>query len=117
MKKPAVGPSLRPSLAASPDYLVERWPTLADMLCATAYEGDMPGSRMVATLLLFAQEGLWKACLADRQENRCLWLSTLQFGELFTALEEALCSADTVWREDRNRGAEQARRQKPQNRG
>lgn len=113
MKKPLPQSAPRPSLAASVDDLVERFPTLADFLASTCYDGDPPGTRCTGTLLVFAQDGSWKACLRDRQESRCLWVASLSLFELFTVLEAALSDPAAVWRYDRMDGHEQAKRIPP----
>lgn len=104
------------SWAASIDDLVEKYPALAEMLSSTHYEDEVPGSRRTATCLIFAQDGVWKACLSDRHEQRALWVSAASLLEIFAVLEDALGSDGAVWRDDRVQGAETSRRQNPSKR-
>lgn len=113
MKKPVHQIPQRGAFAANIDDLIERFPLLAEQLAATAYEGDAPGSRATATLLIFAQDLSWKAVLRDRQEQRALWVSCLTLMDLFAVLESALGDPAAVWRDDRVSGAAEAKRQKP----
>lgn len=115
MKKPFTQPSKQSRLIAPIDDIEVTLPTLAEFLAATAYEGDEPGTRRVSTLLIFGQDYMWKACLSDRQEGRCLWVAAPRFTELLPVLDEQLANADAVWRDDRAQGADQAKRQKPSN--
>lgn len=113
VKKPAQQSSERTAYAAPLDGIIDSYPTLAEMLTATAYDGDPPGTRLTSTLLIFTQDGAWKACLRDRQEQRCCWVATAFFSDLLATLDNALCDASVVWRDDRVSGHEQAKRQKP----
>lgn len=112
MKPPArrVGETLRD--AANPEGLLELYPLLTEHLVSTAYDGDAPGTRTTSTLLLFGQDGVWKANLRDRQEQRCLWLSSLLFKDLFAVIEDALAHGTGQWRDDRAAGAPEAKRQR-----
>lgn len=111
VKKPVKTGRGQATLEANVDDLVIRWPALAEFLASTHYEGEEPGTRQLGSLLIFAQDGMWKACLRDRQESRCLWVAARQLLELFDVLEHAVAHADSVWRDDRAGGAETARRQ------
>lgn len=116
MKKPIMSVVPGSVYAAPIDDMVDKLPSLAEHLTSTAYDGDPPGSRATSTFLVFAQDGMWKGCLRDRQEQRCLWVSAMTMGDLFLAADAALNDPAAVWRDDRLAGAEQAKRQKPQKR-
>lgn len=96
--------------SANADGLRHGYPLLADHLTATQYEDG--GPREVSTLLVFSQDGLWKCCLRDRQEGRCLWAAAPKWSDLFDVLEAALGDPMAVWRDDRLAGAPAAGRQK-----
>lgn len=113
MKKPVKQATPGGSYAAPIDDILDRFPLLAEQLTATAYDGDPPGTRQTATLLLFGQDGSWKACLRDRQEQRTLWVAVHSLLNAFEALENALGDPEAVWREDRMSGAPEAKRQNP----
>jgi len=111
LKKPAKGSDGASRFAAPTDDIARIYPTLAEYLTATAYEGDAPGTRATSTLLIFAQEGTWRAVLRDRQEARCLWVTASSFDDILGVLENTLTDPNAVWRDDRLSGAEQAKRQ------
>lgn len=111
MRKPPKNPNGPAAAAGSPDDMIERWPVLAEYLTATAYDGEPAGSRQTSTMLVFCQDGTWRVVLRDRQEARCLWVSSLGWSELLDVLENCLNDENAVWREDRASGAEQAKRQ------
>lgn len=96
---------------APPDALIESAPLLAEFLTATCYEDSPSVPRQVGTLLIFAQQGAWKACLRDRQEQRCLWVAATMFDDLVPVLETSLSDPTAVWRDDRLSGADSAKRQ------
>lgn len=73
-----------------------RWPAIHAFL--TELEGENGQSRDTATLTLFAQDGMFKTSLNDRDSGCSLWASA---DGLLTALDalEALLNADVVpWR-------------------
>src|SRR5262245_15850911 len=90
VKKPVKSNPGGPDRAADPSQLEEDYPLLADQLTATHYDGDPPGSRQTATLLIFCQQGTYRACLRDRQEERCLWVSCVEWHDLLLLVETAL---------------------------
>ena len=98
--------------AAALDGLVESFPTICEFLTSTAYDGEAAGTRQTSTLLVFAQDGAWKACLRDRQEGRCMWVAAAVWNDLLPVLEDALANGSGVWRDDRAAGHETAKRQK-----
>lgn len=111
MKKPPVSGNNFLAYAASPDDWLDLYPLLVEHLTATAYDGEAAGTRATSTLLIFAQDGTWRAVLRDRQAGRCLWVSCLGAEELLQVLENALGDPGAIWRDDRASGAETARRQ------
>lgn len=102
--------------AAEDEDLKERLPILFDYLTATCYESDVNQPRLVSTLTIFAQDGVWKAVLRDRAENCCLWVASPGLLGLLDVLEAELRGETAVWRLDRYSGAEQASR-KPSGKG
>jgi hypothetical protein len=55
-------------------------------------------TREVATLMLVAEAGFWKACVNDRANSRSAWFSGLSIGACLSAVEEALSRDATAWR-------------------
>lgn len=110
MKRPTSAPGAPGGKAAPADDLAALFPLLAEHLTSTSYDDDPPTARQTSTLLIFAQDGSYRACLRDRQEQRCLWIAAREWGELLPVLEEALGDPDAVWRDDRLSGHETAKR-------
>lgn len=111
MKRPSKPGEHMPSgVAAPPGNLAETHPNLSEHLTATQYEDGSP--RQTSTILAFAQDGLWKACLRDREEGRCLWVAASAYELLIDALEAMLCDPEAIWRDDRLSGQQSASRQK-----
>lgn len=99
--------------AEDPD-LRERFPTLYDYLTSLTYDGEDGGVRTVSTLLVFAADDVFKACLRDRDEGVCLWVAGRTFGDLLRVLEDELANDTGVWRLDRAAGHQvAARKPKP----
>lgn len=112
MKKPVQNTTHTGKDVASIDGLVDVAPTLCEFLVSSAYDGDVAGTRQTSTLLIFAQDGSWKACLRDRQEQRCMWVAASVFNDLISVLEDALANGSGIWRDDRASGHDVAKRQK-----
>ena len=92
-----------------PDF-AEEYPTLYDYLTASCYDDDPKQPRQTSTLLVFTQDGCFKACLRDRSEGVCCWVAAPRFGELLGVLERELTDDTAVWRLDRASGAPEAKR-------
>lgn len=86
------------------------YPTLFDYLTATTYDGDAGSPRTVSTLLVFAADGVFKACLRERDDGVCCWVSGRSFGDVLHVLEQELAADTAVWRADRIVGAPVASR-------
>jgi hypothetical protein len=57
--------------------------------------------RVTSTLILMAEDGVFKACLSDRETEQVLWASSPTWSGLWEALEASLSSGTGVWREKR----------------
>lgn len=104
----ANGPAL---VAASAGDLAPLAPLLAERLVNLNYDDGSP--RQTDTLLVFAQDGVWKAALRDRDTRLCLWASSPVLIDLVEVIEALLGDPAAVWRADRAAGAAEASRQKP----
>lgn len=72
------------------------WPTLVDYLTQEAWEDG--SVRQTSTLLLFREEGCWKACLNDRAMERTAWCSGRSPEGLLQGLEDSLLTGSAEWR-------------------
>lgn len=98
-------------VAAHSGDLAQLAPALAERLTLLTYEDG--SARQTDTLLVFAQDGVWKAALRDRDSRLCLWAASPVLIDLVEVLEGLLCDPAAVWRADRAAGAAEASRQKP----
>lgn len=76
--------------------LLQPFPATAEYLTSPTMPDGSP--RQSATLLVFLEDGRWKARLLDRQEGQALWSSGSTFQELLEALEQALQDGTGDWR-------------------
>lgn len=113
MQRPTSAPRTTPLYAAPVDDLLDGLKLLADHLALTAFEGEGPGSRLVSSLLIFADDGVWKAMLKDKNAGKCLWIASPSLLDIFAVMDESLGSPNAIWRDDRHAGHETARRNKP----
>lgn len=72
-----------------------RYPALWEWVSVTLLQGR---SRQPSTLLFFREEGKWKVCLCDRENERVLFRSGLTLEAALDALEAALCVPGADWR-------------------
>jgi len=77
----------------------KKHPALFEYLTELKYPDG--GSRTTATLLLFVEDGVWKACLKDRDTSRSLWMAAGSPQEVMRDLEAALASGEVDWRKDK----------------
>lgn len=103
------GPNHEGRAGRDPEFQA-KFPTLFDYLTATCFDGDNKQPRITSTLLLFAQDLVWKACLRDRSEGVCAWVAAPELFSLLAVLEEELAGDTAVWRLDRLAGAPEASR-------
>lgn len=66
---------------------------------------DEQGPRRTATVLFFAEDGEFKACVHDREGERSLFRSASTVVELLEALEKTLARGGSDWRDKRSPGA------------
>lgn len=72
------------------------YPALWEYLTLEAWEDGRP--RETSTLLLMVEEGLWKACLNDRAQDRSLWVSGHSIDACVASLDDRLTSDSGEWR-------------------
>lgn len=71
-------------------------PAVAEYLTVDRYPDGSPRER--ATLSLFMEDGVVKACLSDRDQGRTLWRSSYGVEEAIMALDGAIADGTADWR-------------------
>lgn len=84
-----------PGPAAGGDWGV-LFPTLVEYLTSDRYEDG--SARLTSTLLVFAESGTWKACFADRDNDRNTFVSAGTPEGCLGVLEERLKSDTVEWK-------------------
>lgn len=85
------------SLSAASDVsLAATMPAIHEYL--TDRDSGGPVARQTATFTVFAEDGLFRVCLNDRQEGLTCWSSGETLGGAMEALEALLASGEAVWR-------------------
>ena len=74
-------------------------PALVEFLTETKWDDGTP--RAVGSLTLFVDEGLWKACLSDKDAGRVAFVSGQTPTDVFQAAEKGLTSSSLDWRQTR----------------
>jgi len=74
----------------------DRYGLLGSWLCADEWEGG--GRRNTSTLLVFVDQGTWKAAFTDRDKGRITFISASTFQGLLQALETGLQEGRIEWR-------------------
>lgn len=92
------------------DEIATLCPTLWEYMTATTW--DDGSARLPSSLLLFAQDGMLKGMLRDRDAGLCLWVAGSSISGLLGVLEAALLDPQTEWRVDRQQPGQTASRKK-----
>lgn len=88
--------TVNPEQASDPDFGKTHPLTHGFM---TEREGEKKGEfRETASLTMFCEDGVFKACLSDRETGATLWASHATLKGTLDALEKALGSDDPGWR-------------------
>lgn len=82
-------------MAAIDTTLQRTHPALCEYLTSMVCDGK---SRFTATLLVFAENGRFKACLSDRETDCSFFRSSESFQGLLDAVEASLRQGDADWR-------------------
>jgi hypothetical protein len=83
----------------TPDSMQLQYPALVEELTLTEWAPDE--NRVTSTLLLFVEDGLWKACLHDRDSQKSCFVSGLSLSGLLASVEQGLREDDLDWRSKR----------------
>lgn len=81
--------------AAHDDDTRKRFPTLFDFLTLTGWGGK---ARKTGTMLVFCEDGKWKACVTDRDGGHYAFHSSDTLEGLLKALDDALRGGALDWR-------------------
>lgn len=92
-------PSGKSGLAATDHDLNERCPASHEWLAEQSWEEGKP--RKTGTMMIFAEQGRWKACLHDRDQKRTCFVSAATLMALLGAVEDVLANGGGDWRADR----------------
>lgn len=74
------------------------YPTLFSHMSETRWDDGKP--RKTTTLLVFVENGKWKAHVNDRDGRRGFWVSADAWEQLLESADEAIDSVSTEWRKD-----------------
>lgn len=93
--------SAQPDQAAKPEEppdssFLEAYPALWEYLTVGKWEDGTPRQR--STITFFYEDGLWKACLNDRDGSRSLFVSCPIWNDVLRALERASTDPAAPWR-------------------
>lgn len=75
---------------------------LFDFLVERVWSDGRP--RQTASLLIFVDEGQWKACLNDRDSGSVAFVSSSSVGGLLDAISDGLRGDSLDWRRGRDQG-------------
>jgi len=96
LKRPDASVNGQGPFALSDPEFVREYPVLFEYLTGNRWEDGKP--RETATLLFFAEDGIWKACLNDRALGRTGWASEASFVALLHRIETELAADSVDWR-------------------
>lgn len=83
-------------VAANDKEFAKTHPAIHEFL--TLKKDDAGVSRQTSTLYIFCEDGQFKVCLAERDEELSLWASAEGLAEVLEALEAMLQTASPPWR-------------------
>lgn len=89
-------------LADSKDILKDM-PAMAEHLTSGTFPDGT--ERQGSTLLIFCEDGFWKAMINDREAGMTLWTTAESFYDLLQAVEERLQDPKAEWRRPRPQGS------------
>lgn len=92
-------PSGKSGLAAADSQLNDRCPATHEWLAEQEWEPGKP--RRTGTMMVFAEQGRWKACLHDRDQKRTCFVSAMTLTALLEAVEDVLANGGGDWRRDK----------------
>lgn len=90
------------------DRFAQGYPLLWSFLSQSLWGPDDP--RETGSLLLFRQDGVFKAMLRDPNDSTCLWVAGRTLSGVFDAAEGSLGDPGADWRMDRKKQGDQAKR-------
>jgi len=84
-----------PTAATDKDF-AKAHPALVEFMTLRKMDDGSP--RQTSSLLIFCEDGVWKACLSERERELTLWAAGDTVAELLEAMEATLQSPAPQWR-------------------
>lgn len=84
-----------PTAATDKDF-AKTHPALVEFMTLRRNDDGTP--RQTSSLLIFCEDGVWKACLSERERELTLWAAGDTLAELLEAMEATLQSPAPQWR-------------------
>lgn len=94
------GSLVRSAAAGDPSFRQD-YPVLAEYLELLVWEDGSP--RQPSTLLIFCEDGCYKACVNDRAQGRVSFYTSATFTELLHSVEAGLAGGGADWRKAKSR--------------
>jgi hypothetical protein len=107
LHKPAASNSAALAEQVGSSAATALWPLVMEMVVEPRYADG--SSRVTASLLIFAEDGLFKVCLNDRDCMRSAWATGRTPEAALDALDAALRSDRVEWRTSRPGGGKKGR--------
>lgn len=100
-KRERAEPGASRAASAEDAALAKKHPHLHEYMTSTRYEDG--AARQTSSVLIFVQDGLWKAMLKDRDANETLWATGDTMAAAVASLDAMLGSGKGEWRAERPR--------------
>jgi len=87
---------------------LDHYPLLVEFLSLLAWEDGKP--RTPGSVILFSEEGVWKACVNDKDAALVAFVSARSPEGLLCAINDGLASGGLDWRKGRQSGSGKSRK-------
>lgn len=101
-RRKAAAAAAEDGIAAMTSDVVSLWPNLAEFLTRLSWEDG--AKRKTGTVMVLAEQGVWKCWIHDRDGLRSGWVSAGSLYDLVNVLETALGEDSVTWRDDKPGG-------------
>lgn len=91
-----------------PGKPMDKLEALFEFLTLTEWEDGETRER--GTLIVFVEDGMWKACLSDKDSGRTCFYSSVAFDQLLAGLDKGLRQDSLEWRKKRVEEAKKTKR-------
>jgi len=99
MQRPKDSPKEQAGKQVLDEVVKEVWPDLHDFLTEMTWTDGK--KRITGTVLIFCEDGLWKARLNDRDSKVTGWVSGEAYEGMMEAVDRALGQGTIQWRADK----------------